>query len=178
MSSSKYLKYSVSVIVLALAIGAGSAWYANSKIDKEPSRAYPESIVQAANDLVSMGTGNAFVDELWFTKTDLHALSFVIIENGEKRVILQNDSSKLFFELTSPKFMREEGYKTYAENTDLCPLVGTTRVPNILVLASDRNIYVFDQMYGCFPYHEDYIRELDVATKLAEYGVLPEFSEQ
>jgi len=177
--SPKIRRVLVFAIPMALVLGGGTAWYVKYKNDtKAYGYALSEELKSAAVDLVAAGIGNSFVDEPWFTKTDLHALSFYTVAEGQLRVILRNDSSASFFTLTSPKFMREEGFKTFAEETEMCLLSANLRFSNTLVLASDKNLYLFDPFFGCTSRHTDYLKQLDAATEQLAYNSLlihPEF---
>lgn len=166
---SKFRRFLVFAIPIALVIGGGTAWYVKHKIDTRFDSSISKPMKALANELISAGIGNSLVDEPWFTKTDLHALSFYSLDEGGLRLILRNDSSERFFAVTSPKYMREAGFKTISEQTEMCPLVASTRVSNTLVLASDHNLYLFDPTYGCFYNIRNYLEPLDVAMENLDY---------
>jgi hypothetical protein len=176
--SSKVRRFLVFALPIALVIGGGTAWYVKYKIDTRPYSSISGDLKATAFDLVAAGIGNSFVDEPWFTKTDLHALSFYTVDEGELRVILLNESSESFYTVTDPKFMRKAGFKTSAEETEMCPAMGGTRDSNTLVLVSDRNLYFFDPTYGCYYSLRPYLEQLDAATEQLSYNSLvvhPEF---
>jgi len=177
MATSKIGRFLVFAIPIALVIGGGTAWYVKYKIDTRPYSSISGDLRATAQDLVAAGIGNSFVDEPWFTKTDLHALSFYLVDEGQLRVILRNDSSDSFYTVTDPKFMRKSGFKTSAEETEMCPAIGGTRNSNTLVLASDRNLYFFDPTYGCYYSLRPYLEQLDDATEQLSHTPLvhPEF---
>lgn len=178
MATSKIRKFLVFAIPLALVIGGGTAWYVKYKIDTRPLSSISGDLKATAQDLVAAGIGNSLKDDPWFTKTDLHALSFYSISEGNLNVILRNESSNSFFTVTEPKFMRQAGFKTYTENTEMCLLSAVLRRSNILVLASDKNFYYFDPFYGCDSSHWEYIKQLDAATEQVQLNsvlVHPEF---
>ena len=137
-----------------------------------------DELKSAADDLIAAGIGNSLKGEPWFTKTDLHALSFYSIAEGNLNVILRTDSSKSFFTVTEPKFMKQAGFKTFSEETEMCLLSAVLRRSNTLVLASDKNLYYFDPFYGCSSSRWEYIKQLDAATEQVQYNTLlihPEF---
>jgi hypothetical protein len=177
--SPKIRRFLVFAIPVALVLGGGTAWYVKYKNDtKIYGSAISAELKAAAVDLVAAGIGNSFVNQPWFTKSDLHALSFYTVAEGQLRVILRNDSSDSFFTITSPKFMRDEGFKTFAEETEMCLLPANLRFSNTLVLASDKNLYLFDPFFGCTSRHTEYFKQLDAATEQLAYNYLlvhPEF---
>jgi len=178
MATSIIRRFLVFAIPIALVIGGGTAWYVKYKIDTRPYSSISGDLKATAQDLVAAGIGNSFVDEPWFTKTDLQALSFYLVDEGQLRAILRNDSSDSFYTVTDPKFMRKSGFKTSAEGTEMCPLVASTRISNTLVLASDHKLYFFDPTYGCYYSHRKYLEQLDAAIEEVQYNsvlVHPEF---
>lgn len=179
MALSTIRKFIVLAVPLALVIGGGTAWFVKNKLDtKLFGYAISAELKAAAVDLVAAGIGNSFVNELWFTKSDLHALSFYTVTEGQLRVILRNESSDSFFNITSPKFMRESGFKTFNEDQEMCLASANLRFSNTLVLASDRNLYLFDPFFGCTSRHTEFIKQVDAAMEQLEYNSLlvrPEF---
>ena len=178
MAISKIRRFLVFVIPIALVIGGGAAWYVNYKIDTRPGSSISGDLKATVQDLVVAGIGNSYVDEPWFTKTDLHALSFYLVDEGQLRIILRNESSNSFFTVTEPKFMRQAGFKTFSEETQMCLASLSMRTSSTLVLASDKNLYYFDPYYGCASSHWEYIKQLDAAIEQVQYNSLlvhPEF---
>lgn len=165
-NNTKRLLFTITIVVL----GGTSLWLAKDRIAVKPYSSIPKSLKLAAEDLVASGIGESLLDEHWFTKTDLHALSFYVVIDGELRAILRSESSDKFFTLTSPKFMTEEGYRTRSEESGVCRIVSSLRVSNTLVLASDGNLYYFDPFYGCTSNHMEYIEELDAAKARVQYS--------
>lgn len=152
--------------------------YQKSRVDLQNRGPFSDVLKGAAEDLITSGIGNSLKDDPWFTKTDLHALSFFTVAEGNLNVILRNESSDSFFTVTEPKFMRKAGFKTLSEETEMCLLSAVLRISNILVLASDKNLYHFDPYYGCASSHWEYIKQLDAATEQVQYNKLlihPEF---
>jgi hypothetical protein len=168
--SPKIRRVLVFAIPIALVIVGGTVWYVKCKIHARFDSSISKPMKAAADELVAAGIGNTFVNEPWFTKTDLHALSFYSVDERGLRVILPNESSERFFAVTSPKFMREAGFKTISEQTEMCPLVASTRASNTLVLASDHNLYLFDPTYGCFYNIRNYLEPLDAAMEDLDYN--------
>jgi len=176
--SSKFRRVLVFVVPLALAIGGGLAWYEKYRVDLLNRGYISHELKSAAEDLITAGIGNSLKDEPWFTKTDIHALSFYSIVEGNLNVILRHESSDRFFIVTEPKFMRQSGFKTYSENKEMCLASALLRVSNTLVLASDKNLYNLDPFYGCTSSHREYIKQYDAATQQVQYNSLlvhPEF---
>jgi hypothetical protein len=167
-NNTKRLLFTILIVVVVFC--GGSLWLAKDRISTKPFGSIPMSIKLAAEDLVASGIGQSLLVEPWFTKTDLHALSFYVVVEGELRVISRNVSSDRFFTLTSPKFMTEKGYSTQSGEPGACRLVSSLRISNILVLASDRNLYYFDPYYGCTSNHSEYIEELDSAKARVQYN--------
>jgi hypothetical protein len=178
MALSTIRKFIVLAVPLALVIGGGTAWSVKNKLDTKIYGYASAEMKAVAVDLVAAGIGNSFVNELWFTKSDLHALSFFTVTEGQLKVILRNESSDSFFTITSPKFMRESGFKTFNEDQEMCLASANLRFSNTLVLASDRNLYLFDPFFGCTSRHTEYIKQVDVAMEQLAYNSLlvrPEF---
>ena len=178
MFALKLRKVLVFVVPILLVLGGGFAWYQNYKVELQNRSYISDELKGAAQDLMTAGIGNSLKDDPWFTKTDLHALSFYSIAEGSLNVILRNDSSNSFFTVTEPKFMSQAGFKTISEETGMCLLSAVLRRSNILVLASDKNLYYFDPYYGCTSNHWEYIKQLDAAIEQVQYNsmlVHPEF---
>lgn len=169
LSNRKFLLFAIPI---ALVIVGCNALLLKESVESKPHLSISRHLASPAEDLIAAGIGNSFVDEPWFTKADLHALSYYQVVEGKLNVILRNASSGRFFTLTTPKFMRDAGFKTRSEESEVCRLVSSLNISNTFVLASDKNLYSFDPFYGCTSNHGDYLKQLDAATDQVQYNTL------
>ena len=159
------------IIALAAILASGTSWAISAALTKSDKKPEPtifpsisikkENLPDQASNLLRAGFGKFYANKNWSIQLDREAAGYFLVKDGKvSEVHHPIDSPFRFWEITSPKYLEEQGFNAISP----CSFSFRLNVTAYLVLASDGGLYNFEPGQLCDNGNlGEYLDELDEA---------------